>query len=194
MNRLLRRPLALVAALGATVLAVGGIAWAAIPDSTGAINACYTTSNGKLRAVDAPADCSGGETAIALGGPTRGYSTHPGGEVTLGTTSTDVASLTLPAGRYLVHAKVGVVDFGFTGNVLVACSLGVGGLTTDTTWVTLGPSIESAPSASVGLQGSVVLASTSTVAARCAAPDGDPDVRARFRALDAISLDALTTS
>ena len=40
MTRLLRRPLALVAALGATVLAAGGIAWAAIPDSTGAINAC----------------------------------------------------------------------------------------------------------------------------------------------------------
>jgi hypothetical protein len=194
MNRLLRRPLALVAALGATVLAVGGIAWAAIPDSSGAINACYTTSNGKLRAVDAPADCSGGEAAIALGGPTRGYSTHPGGEVVLGTTSTEVASLTLPAGRYLVHAKVNVVDFGFTGNVFVACSLGVGGLTPDMTWVTLGPSIESAPSTSVGLQGSVVLTSPSTVVARCAAPDGDPDVRARFRALDAISLDAITTS
>jgi hypothetical protein len=194
MNRLLRRPLALVAALGATVLAVGGIAWAAIPDSTGAINACYTTSNGKLRAVDSPTDCSGGESAIALGGPTRAYSTHPSGEADIGTTPADLASLTLPPGRYLVHAKLNVVDFGFTGNVFVACSLGVGGLTPNMTWVTLGPSIESAPSASIGLQGSVVLASTSTVVARCVAPDGDPDVRARFRALDAISVDALNRS
>ena len=34
MKRLIRRPLALVVALGATLLAAGGIAWAAIPDST----------------------------------------------------------------------------------------------------------------------------------------------------------------
>ena len=194
MKRIIRRPLALVVALGATLLAAGGIAWAAIPDSTGAINACYATSNGKLRAVDAPADCAGGERAIALGGPTRAYSSHPAGDVVLGTTSSDLASLTLPAGQYVVHAKVNVADFGFTGNVFVACSLQVGGLTPDQTWVTLGPSIESAPSASIGLQGTVTLATSGTVVARCAAPDGDPNVTARFRALDAVSVDALTTS
>jgi hypothetical protein len=194
MERLLRRPLALVVALGAALLAVGGIAWAAIPDSSGAVNVCSANANGKLRAVDSPADCGGNETAIALGGPTRAYSSHPGSEVTLGTTSTDVASLTLPAGRYLVHAKVNVVDFGFTGNVFVACSLQAAGLTPDQTWVTLGPAIESAPSASVGLQASISLASATTVAARCAVPDGDPDVRARFRALDAVSVDAVVAS
>ena len=100
MKRIIRRPLALVVALGATLLAAGGIAWAAIPDSTGAINACYATSNGKLRAVDTPTDCGGGERAIALGGPTRAYSSHPPGTVVLGTTSSDLASLTLPAGQY----------------------------------------------------------------------------------------------
>jgi len=194
MERLIRRPLALVVALGVALLAAGGIAWAAIPDSGGAINACYANSNGKLRAVDSPADCSGNESAIALGGPTRAYSSHPPGEVTLGTTSTDVASLSLPDGRYVVHGKVNVVDVGFTGNVFVACSLQVGGLTPDQTWVTLGPSIESAPSASIGLQASVSLTSAASVVARCAAPDGDPDVRARFRALDAVSVDAIVVS
>ena len=194
MKRLIRRPLVLVVALGATLVAAGGIAWSAIPDSSGAINACYADGNGRLRAVDAPADCRSRETPIALGGPTRAYSNHPGGDVTLGTTSVDVASLALPAGRYVVHAKVNVVDFGFTGNVFVACSLQVDGLTPDMTWVTLGPSIESAPSASIGLQASVSLASATTVVARCAAPDGDPNVRARFRALDAVSVDAIVVS
>ena len=78
MHRFARRPSLLLVAIAATALVVGGIAWAAIPDSGGANNACYHTSNGKLRAVDAPDDCSGGETAIALGGRPAATSTDPG--------------------------------------------------------------------------------------------------------------------
>ena len=108
-----RRPALIVLAVAATALVAGGIAWAAIPDSTGAINVCYANANGKLRAVDAPGDCGGGETAIALGGPTRGYVDRPTGTVVVGSTASDVASLTLPAGRYVVHGKVGAADLGF---------------------------------------------------------------------------------
>jgi len=92
-KRLARRPALLVLALCSTVLAAGGLAWAAIPDSSGAINACYGNAHGKLRAVDAAGDCTGGETAIALGGQTRGYVHRPAGTVVVGTTSADVASL-----------------------------------------------------------------------------------------------------
>ena len=191
---LARRPVLLALAVAATALAAGGIAWAAIPDSTGATNACYANANGKLRAVDAAGDCGGGETSIALGGPTRGYVDRPSATVVVGGTASDVASLTLPAGRYVVHGKVGAADLGFAGDVLVACSLQVGATTLDMTWVNLGQLGATAPSASIGLQGAVTLASGGTVVARCAAPDGEPDVTIRFRSLDAISVDALTVT
>jgi hypothetical protein len=192
MKRLARRPSLVLVAIAATALVAGGIAWAAIPDSSGAINACYHTSTGKLRAVDSPGDCGGGETAIALGGPTRAYVDRPAGTVVVGTTSSDVASLTLPAGRYVLHGKVNAVDFGSSGNVLVACSLQVGASTIDQTWVNLGATSPTAPSASIGLQGGVTLATGGAVAARCAAPNGEPDVTVRFSSLDAISVDGLT--
>jgi hypothetical protein len=192
MRSFARRPALLAVALAATALAAGGIAWAAIPDSTGAINACYANANGKLRAVDAPGDCGGGETAIALGGPTRGYLSRPLGDVVLGVTSSDLASLALPAGKYVLHGKVNVADLGFTGDVFVACSLQVGATTLDMTWVNLGQLGSTAPSASIGLQGAVALPAGGTVVERCAAPDGEPSVTARFRSLDAVSLDALT--
>jgi len=195
MTRLLRRPLALVAALGATVLAAGGIAWAAIPDSTGAINACYTTSNGKLRAVDAPADCSGGETAIALGGPTIGYATSRPDFLAIGTTPTVVASLKLPAGKYLVHGKLDVFDNTFTGGVFVACQLVVGGTGTfsDASWNTLGPVVSGAPSESMALQAPVTLASEGGIALTCVSPDAKEPPTARYRQLDAVKLDGLVT-
>lgn len=191
MKRLTLRPAVLLVALAATLVA-GGIAWSAIPDSSGAINACYQSSNGKLRAVDSPSSCGGGETAIALGGPTRGYVDRPGGTVVVGTTASDVASLALPAGQYVVHGKVNAVDVGFTGDVFVACSLQAGGTTVDQTWVSLGPGSPTAPSTSIVLQGGVTLASGGTVVARCAAPNREPNVMIRFRSLDAIAVDALT--
>ncbi len=193
MKRLLRRPLALVVALGAALLAAGGLAWAAIPDSSGAINACYANSNGKLRAVDAAADCTGGETAIALGGPTAGFATSRPDFIAIGTTSTVVASLALPAGKYLVHGKLDVVDTTFTGGVFVACSLIVSGTTTlsDQSWNTLGPDLGGAPSESMALQSPLTLTTAGTLNLSCAAPDAAAPPSARYRQLDALRLDGL---
>jgi hypothetical protein len=52
------------AALGAIVagVAVGGIAYAAIPDS-GLFHACYKNSTGAVRLVDSASDCGASETA-----------------------------------------------------------------------------------------------------------------------------------
>ena len=47
----------LAAALGA------GVAYAAIPDGSGAFHACYKTSGGQLRLVDTAGDCNASETA-----------------------------------------------------------------------------------------------------------------------------------
>jgi hypothetical protein len=70
MSRSVRRArkVALVAAGGAVALAVtGGIAFAAIPNSsTGVITGCYKTANGALRVIDAQAGrtCRGGEITL----------------------------------------------------------------------------------------------------------------------------------
>jgi hypothetical protein len=193
MKRLLRRPLALVVALGAALLAAGGIAWAAIPDSSGAINACHANVTGNLRAVDAPGDCRRSETAIALGGPTTGYATWQPDFIAIGTTPTVVAALKLPAGTYLVHGKLDVVDTTFTGGVLVVCNLVIGGTAgfSDASWNTLGPVVTGAPSESMALQTALTLDADGAIAMRCAAPDAKEPPTARYRQLDALRVDGL---
>ncbi|MEA2219141.1 MAG: hypothetical protein QOJ35_1767 [Solirubrobacteraceae bacterium] len=52
-------------AIGAAVLAMGGVAYATIPN-TGVINSCYTKSGGALRVIDASTGtCSSKETSLA---------------------------------------------------------------------------------------------------------------------------------
>lgn len=193
MKRLIRRPLALVVAAGATLVVAGGIAWAAIPDSSGAINACYANSNGRLRAVDASADCRSRETAIALGGPTFGYATSRPDFLAIERTPTVVASLKLPAGKYLVHGKLDLVDTTLTGGVFVACNLVVGGTTTssDSSWNTLGPYVSRAPSESMALQAPLTLPSDGAIVLSCVAPDAKEPPSARYRQLDAVRVDGL---
>ena len=57
----------IAAALVAVSLVVGGIAYAAIPDSSGLVNSCYRTTDGDLRVSDAacrsPLPASGTGTA-----------------------------------------------------------------------------------------------------------------------------------
>ena len=194
MPRLAARPVALLLALGAALLVAGGIAWASIPDASGVVNACYATSNGKLRAVDAPADCSGGEHHVALGGPTTGYATSRPDFLSIGTTPTVVASLKLPAGKDLAHGKLDVVDTTFTGGVFVACTLMVGGTSTlsDSSWNTLGAVVSGAPSESMALQAPVTLpAGGGAIVMSCVAPDAKEPPTARYRQLDALRVDGL---
>jgi hypothetical protein len=195
MPRTALRRAALVVALGATALALGGLAWAAIPDASGVVNACYATSNGKLRAVDSAADCGGGENPVALGGPTTGYATSRPDFIAVGTTPTVVASLKLPAGKYLVHGKLDVLDTTFTGGVFVACNLLIGGTTTtpDSSWNTLGPVVTGAPTESMALQTPPQLATDGAIVMTCVAPDAKEPVTARYRQLDALRVDGLVT-
>ena len=50
--------------LAALVIALGGAAFAAIPDSSGTIHACYNKSNGNLRVVESADRCRTNERAI----------------------------------------------------------------------------------------------------------------------------------
>jgi hypothetical protein len=52
-------------AIGALVVALGGAAFAAIPDSNGTIHGCYQKNNGNLRVVDAAGECKNSENALA---------------------------------------------------------------------------------------------------------------------------------
>jgi hypothetical protein len=189
-----RRTLGRLGAVAVLAAAVGaGIAYAAIPDTTGAVNACYSTTTGALRAVDPPG-CAGGEAPVALGGPTRGWANSISGLVSLTTTSSTVAKLDLPAGRYLIHGKVKLINLS-AGTAYIPCSLRLAGTTT---WLDAS-ALRLASSANVGgiaLQASVTLTTPRTVELICAAvPDTTPvSVRAEQRQLDAIQLDALTVT
>ena len=196
MHRITRARAAVAAGALTALLAVGAVAVAAIPDSTGAINACYGPS-GKLRAVDAPADCGGSETSIALGGPTYGYAYSNAGFETVAETTTVVGSLALPAGSYLVHGKLDLLGSSSTQESFVVCNLRVEGTTTnsDSTWNTIEPGVPGRlPSESVAMQTSIWLPAGGTMLMACIRPDGDAGATARYRHLDAVRVDGLTTS
>jgi hypothetical protein len=59
-----RVPAALAISVGA-LLVVAGVAYATIPDSSGAIHGCYARSGGSLRVIDATVtNCKSGETSL----------------------------------------------------------------------------------------------------------------------------------
>jgi hypothetical protein len=51
-------------ALTALVVALGGVAYATIPDSNGTIHGCFKKSNGDLRVVESSAGCKADESSI----------------------------------------------------------------------------------------------------------------------------------
>jgi hypothetical protein len=196
MPRFTRTRAAVAAAVLTAALAAGAVAYAAIPDASGVINACYGPS-GKLRAVDAPTDCGGSETSLALGGPTLGYAYANADFQVLADTTTVVGSLTLPAGNYLVHGKLDLLGSSSTEESFVVCNLRVEGTTTnsDSTWNTLEPGVPGRlPSESVAMQTSIRLPAGGTMLMTCLRPDGDAGAIARYRHLDAVRVDALTTT
>ncbi len=133
-RRTLRRPSpGLVVAAVALVLAIGGVAYATIPDASGTIHGCYD-GRGALRVVDPQSggSCLAGETALSWN--QQGVAGPPGATGPAGSPATAsppppdyalvddrrkglkpdnkqgqpavvIADLTLPAGSYFVFAK-----------------------------------------------------------------------------------------
>src|SRR2546421_6602067 len=106
MNRTL-----MLAAGAAFALLAAGLAYAAIPDSHGRINACYASADGSLRVIDTGARgrCRRAETALSwdqLGAHATEVlrSAGPVG-VAAGTVDTTVVSARLAAGFYVVSAR-----------------------------------------------------------------------------------------
>ena len=202
MKRLVRRPLVIVLAGAAAAALATGIAWAAIPDGN-LVNAC-ATEGGPIRAVATSGSCDTGETALQLGGPTRGYSSGRADDVTLGPTSVRVASLVLPAGSYLLHGKVNIANLNFTaiGSTFVPCSIRIAGTTTniDQTWMIVEQARTGtgASNASIGLQGPVTIPESTgkaEVELLCASLPRTlgpaTNVVARYRQLAAVQVDTL---
>jgi hypothetical protein len=193
----------LAAVTGALAVAAGGLAWAAIPASDGAVHTCYQRASGDLRAVNDPSACRRFETPLDLGGPTRGYAFGGTGDVALRATSVTVADLRLPAGTYLVHGKVNLFDdaFGDAGGAFVPCDLRLEGTTTmlDQNAVRLeGPvSGTEANISDEALQTPLAATAPAHVLLECAALPSTGttvSVRARYRQLDAVQLDGLTAA
>jgi len=65
---------AIAIALAALVVALGGAAFVAIPDSNGTIHACYQKHTGNLRVVTSPSECRSGEHPLAWGSSGAGGS------------------------------------------------------------------------------------------------------------------------
>jgi hypothetical protein len=189
-----------IAAVGvAAAVAVGvGVAWATIPASDGAINACYKDGTGDLRVVSSSADCRAHENAIALAGPTHGYAAQDPGDVLFSSsTSTTLLTLPLPAGKYLLHAKTNLMNRPASDAVLVPCDLRVDGTSTmldqDRVVLEVPVTTEEASEANVPLQSSLVLGAPATVVLECAAltRGTSSTVDARYRQIDAITLAGL---
>ena len=116
---------AMAVALMALVVAVGGVAFATIPDSSGTFHGCVVKASGKLRVVESAGDCRSNERAIAWN--EQGPPGPPGGAVVARMRSAPVDLPSSPplevplSGNtwvqgpdefQIVHAQLEVSDFG----------------------------------------------------------------------------------
>jgi hypothetical protein len=196
-----RQALIVLTATAAIIALVGGIAWAAIPEGN-VVHACFATPGGALRAVDVSTDCATGESAVALGGPTRAYSFANPANVDLSSTTVRVGSVDLVTGTYLVHGKVNISNQNFTalGSTFVPCTLRLLGTTPDQTWMIV-PSARTglnASNASISLQAAVTVPADpgkATLEMQCASlprtAGPAAGVIARYRQLQAVQVDSL---
>jgi hypothetical protein len=115
--------------LAAVMVAVGaGVAYAAIPDSTGVIHGCVNGGSGLLRVINTGQSCTGGESAIDWV-QSAGFQIY-GSDIDVAavapTPLQQVISLTLPPGSYQISASFNVEKT--SGDGILACAVPTGGL------------------------------------------------------------------
>jgi hypothetical protein len=124
----------LLALLG---VALGGVAWAAIPDTGGVIHGCYRNVGGDLRVIDdAQGRCRNNETDLnwnAQGPPGPSGSSHAfeakSAVAVVQETGTSIVSLDVPAASYVVFGKTTL----FSDPVAASCLLLAGASEVDRT-------------------------------------------------------------
>jgi hypothetical protein len=111
-----------VIAICALIVALGGAAFAAIPDQSGTIHACHQKSNGNLRVVESSADCRKAEDALVWSqrGPTG-----PAGSNGLNTVYDEETSEVSTASRNTVELGGPSVEVQVPASGLVAITLRV---------------------------------------------------------------------
>lgn len=191
-----RKPLIAVTAVGALAASVG-IAYAAVPDGTGVIHACYAKNSGSLRVSDT-AECKSGEVALSWNqiGPAGaiGEQGPPGDPGPAGTSDAFIdhglanavpnggtgtlLRKSVPAGSYVLSASVAVNANGAGDAIpLVRCDLKSGA-----TWLSNSAAATVANryvisgftgQASLSLTGTFSPTATSTVVLECRQWDTD---------------------
>src|SRR4051794_32994709 len=97
--------------LAAVTVAVGaGVAYSAIPDSSGVIHGCVNNGSGLLRVIDTGQSCPGGERALDWV-QSAGFQVY-GSDIDVTAVAPQplqqVISLTLPPGSYWISASFNV--------------------------------------------------------------------------------------
>lgn len=168
----LRRGLSLVTLSAAALALAGAIAYAAIPDTAGVIHGCLKPGDGKLRVIDSDTQsCKGKETPLNWsqqgGGGSDGFATVVR-DVSITDVESAVATLTLPAGNYIVNASIFVNNDSGTLSAPIICSfspIGLGGFFA----MPLTPFVSGAiPSAgTLAMTNAISLSSTGPVSVLC---------------------------
>jgi len=164
LKRLFHSRVALVVvAVAITAVVVSGVSWALQSpiDGGGVIHGCYQPKTGSVRLM-VNSTCPKSEPmAIAWNqtgqqgeqgiqgpaGPSDTWSARVQNQQAIATTSpygTDLASVTVPAGNYLVTAKATILRNTATAGALVACYLSAGTTQLDSTGVSMDDSTPSA--------------------------------------------------
>jgi hypothetical protein len=185
-----RRPARRWLRIGATAAAATALLGGAIPaiaaarTSTVTYYACVTNSTGAIKVVGKTTACGAGKHKISWNnvgprgprgpqgpaGVVKGYIDNSGGADLTNNSLTVVATLPLPAGKFMITAKVdAAIGSSNNGDDVVSCDLtDSNGNTLDTTGVSLIPALDNAGGYGMTLLGTTSLTVTGNVQVLCA--------------------------
>ena len=187
-RKILRSRLGLVVLAAVTAaIVVGGVSYASIPDSNGLIHGCYKTAappNGlhKLAIINSAttSTCPSGFTGLDWNANgANGYSSQTSG-TRLNDTYTQVATLTLPSGSYLINANAWLQNTSpSNSSSLGDCELVFGAASDEVEAGLLGPSSAqlNEQTLSLVLAATVTSSTTATLSCEAVGNTGETDAQ-----------------
>ena len=195
------------AAATAALVAAAIPAIAAATTSTVTFYACVTNSTGAIKIVGKNTVCGTGKHKISWNnigprgpqgpaGVVNGYIDNSGTAFLSNTSLTAVGTLPLPAGKFLITAKVdAVLGSSNNGDDVVSCDLGdTNGNTLDTTGVTLIPALDNSAGYGMTLLGATSLTASGHVQVVCANGTGSGGAAAISVVITAVPVAKITHS